>query len=98
VRPTRPEWALLAVALALCLWLVSQATWLPVSDTHDYHQLARSLANGDGYAQAYEGYGIVCLFAGYAIVWLGVRRSWWTDEPAPAAPALSGADRPAQPA
>jgi hypothetical protein len=46
---------LLAVALALRLWLVSQATWLPVSDTHDYHQLARSLANGDGYVQAYEG-------------------------------------------
>ena len=55
VRPTRLEWALLAVALALRLWLVSQATWLPVSDTNDYHQLARSLANGDGYVQAYEG-------------------------------------------
>jgi hypothetical protein len=55
MRPTRAEWALLAVALALRLWLVSQATWLPVSDTADYHQLARSLANGDGYIQAYEG-------------------------------------------
>ena len=26
-----------------------------MSDTNDYHQLARSLANGDGYVQAYEG-------------------------------------------
>jgi hypothetical protein len=43
------------VALALRLWLVSQATWPPVSDTNDYHQLAGSLANGDGYVQAYEG-------------------------------------------
>ena len=49
MRPTRPEWTLLAIALALRLWLVSQATWLPVSDTNDYHQLARSLANGGGY-------------------------------------------------
>ena len=55
MRPTRPEWTLLAIALALRLWLVSQATWLPVSDTQDYHQLARSLANGDGYVQAYQG-------------------------------------------
>jgi hypothetical protein len=55
VRPTRAEWALLALALLLRLWLVSHATWLPVSDTRDYHDLARSLANGNGYVQTYDG-------------------------------------------
>src|SRR5512144_139149 len=55
MRPTRAEWALLALALVLRLWLVAEATWLPVSDTRDYHQLARSLASGDGYVQTYEG-------------------------------------------
>ena len=55
VRPTRVEWALLALALALRLGLVTQATWLPVSDTRDYHELAQSLASGRGYVQAYEG-------------------------------------------
>jgi len=49
------EWALLALALVLRLGLVTQATWLPVSDTRDYHELARSLASGRGYAQVYEG-------------------------------------------
>jgi hypothetical protein len=55
VRPTRAEWALLALALLLRLWLVAHATWLPVSDTRDYHDLARSLASGQGYVQLYEG-------------------------------------------
>jgi hypothetical protein len=55
VRPTRAEWALLALALVLRLGLVSQATWLPVSDTRDYHDLARSLVRGEGYVQVYEG-------------------------------------------
>jgi hypothetical protein len=55
LRPTRAEWALLALALVLRLWLVAYATWLPVSDTRDYHDLARSLASGTGYVQAYEG-------------------------------------------
>jgi hypothetical protein len=49
------EWALLALALVLRVGLVTQATWLPVSDTRDYHELARSLASGRGYAQVYEG-------------------------------------------
>jgi hypothetical protein len=55
VRPTRAEWSLLALALLLRLWLVAHATWLPVSDTRDYHDLARSLASGQGYVQMYEG-------------------------------------------
>jgi hypothetical protein len=55
VRPTRAEWALLALALLLRLWLVAHATWLPVSDTRDYHDLARSLASGQGYVQVYDG-------------------------------------------
>jgi hypothetical protein len=55
LRPTRAEWALLAVALFLRVWLVAHATWLPVSDTRDYHELARSLASGRGYVQTYEG-------------------------------------------
>jgi hypothetical protein len=55
MRPTRAEWALLTLALVLRLWLVTQATWLPVSDTRDYHVLARSLASGQGYVQVYEG-------------------------------------------
>jgi hypothetical protein len=55
VRPSRAEWALLALAALLRFWLVSQATWLPVSDTRDYHELARSLASGEGYVQVYEG-------------------------------------------
>ena len=55
VRPTRVEWALLALALVLRLGLVTQATWLPVSDTRDYHDLARNLAAGRGYVQVYEG-------------------------------------------
>ena len=55
MRPTRAEWALLALALLLRLWLVAHATWLPVSDTRDYHELARSLASGKGYVQVYEG-------------------------------------------
>jgi hypothetical protein len=46
---------LLALALLLRLWLVAHATWLPVSDTRDYHDLARSLASGQGYVQVYEG-------------------------------------------
>ena len=55
MRPTPAEWALFALALLLRLWLVAQATWLPVSDTRDYHELARSLASGRGYVQVYEG-------------------------------------------
>jgi hypothetical protein len=55
LRPTRAEWALLGLALLLRLWLVGHATWLPVSDTRDYHDLARSLARGTGYVQAYDG-------------------------------------------
>jgi hypothetical protein len=55
MRPTRAEWALLALALVLRLWLVSNATWLPVSDTRDYHDLARSLVDGQGYLQVYKG-------------------------------------------
>jgi hypothetical protein len=55
MRPTRAEWALLGLALGLRLWLVSHATWLPVSDTRDYHELAASLASGRGYVQIYEG-------------------------------------------
>ena len=55
MRPTRVEWALLALALVLRLGLVTQATWLPVSDTRDYHDLARNLAAGRGYVQLYEG-------------------------------------------
>ena len=55
MRPTRAEWTLLALALALRLTLVTQATWLPVSDTRDYHDLARSLATGRGYVQVYDG-------------------------------------------
>lgn len=55
VRPTRAEWALLVLALALRLWLVSHATWFPVSDTRDYHDLAGSLVSGRGYLQVYEG-------------------------------------------
>ena len=55
VRPTRTEWALLALALLLRLWLTSHATWLPVSDTRDYHDLARSLTSGQGYVQTYDG-------------------------------------------
>jgi hypothetical protein len=34
---------------------VAQATWIPISDTRDYHDLARSLASGRGYVQVYEG-------------------------------------------
>jgi hypothetical protein len=49
------EWALLVVALVLRLALISQATWLPVSDTRDYHEFARSLASGRGHSQVYEG-------------------------------------------
>jgi hypothetical protein len=55
VRPTRAEWSLLALALLLRVWLVAHATWLPVSDTRDYHDLARNLASGQGYVQMYEG-------------------------------------------
>ncbi len=55
MRPTPAEWALFALALLLRLWLVTQATWLPVSDTRDYHELARSLASGQGYVQVSEG-------------------------------------------
>jgi hypothetical protein len=55
VRPTRAEWTLLVLALLLRLGLVTQATWLPVSDTRDYHDLARNLATGQGYVQVYEG-------------------------------------------
>ena len=55
MRPTRAEWALLALALVLRVWLVAHATWLPVSDTRDYHDLARSLASGKGYVQVYQG-------------------------------------------
>ena len=55
MRPTRAEWSLLALALLLRLWLVGHATWLPVSDTRDYHDLARSLASGQGYVQVYAG-------------------------------------------
>lgn len=55
MRPTRAEWALLALALVLRVWLVASATWLPMSDARDYHQLARSLASGEGYVQTYEG-------------------------------------------
>jgi hypothetical protein len=47
------EWALLVLALVLRLGLVTQATWLPVSDTRDYHDLARSLTSGQGYVQVY---------------------------------------------
>jgi hypothetical protein len=55
VRPTPAEWALLALAALLRVWLVTQATWFPVSDTRDYHELARSLASGQGYVQVSEG-------------------------------------------
>jgi hypothetical protein len=46
---------LLALALVIRLGLVTQATWLPVSDTRDYHDLARNLASGRGYVQVYDG-------------------------------------------
>ena len=55
IRAWWPEAALLAGALALRLYLVAHATWVPVSDSRDYHALARSLAAGEGYVQRYEG-------------------------------------------
>jgi hypothetical protein len=55
IRAWWPEAAVLAGALALRLFLVAHATWVPVSDSRDYHALARSLAAGEGYVQRYEG-------------------------------------------
>ena len=62
------------------------------------YALTHALVSDGNFRLAAPLYEILCLFAGYAIVWLGVRRGWWTDEPAPAARALGGADRHAQPA
>lgn len=51
----KPELLVLGAALALRLLLVQHATWWPISDSRDYHALARSLAEGRGYQQVYEG-------------------------------------------
>lgn len=47
--------AIVAIAALARVVLVSHATWVPVSDSRDYHDFARSLANGDGYVQVYHG-------------------------------------------
>jgi hypothetical protein len=62
------------------------------------YALTHGLVSDGNFRLAAPLYEILCLFAGYAIVWLGVRRGWWTDEPAPGARALGGADRHLQPA
>ena len=52
---SKPELVLTLCAFVLRLLLVSFATWYPVSDTRDYHELAFSLTHGQGYQQLYNG-------------------------------------------
>ncbi|MBN1269902.1 MAG: glycosyltransferase family 39 protein [Kiritimatiellae bacterium] len=47
-------WILL-LSVALRLFFVGHATWIPVADTRDYHVLAWNLASGEGYQQVYHG-------------------------------------------
>ncbi len=51
----KPELLILGLSLALRLVIVQYATWVPFSDTRDYHVLAHNLAHGQGYLQVYEG-------------------------------------------
>ena len=62
------------------------------------YALTHALVSDGNFRLAAPLYQILCLFAGHAIVWLGVRCGWWTEGPAPAAPALGSPDRPPQPA
>ncbi|MEM7588443.1 MAG: hypothetical protein AAF560_33955 [Acidobacteriota bacterium] len=55
MRLEKPELLILGLALALRLVLIQHATWVPFSDTRDYHVLAHNLAHGQGYLQVYEG-------------------------------------------
>ena len=55
LRRERAGLALLVAMLVLRVVVVWHATWIPVSDSRDYHALAQSLMRGEGYRQVYDG-------------------------------------------
>lgn len=47
----RSFWLVFTISIALRAFIASQSTWMPVSDSQDYHELAYNLMSGRGYTQ-----------------------------------------------